>query len=63
MQCSTDNEEEIGTWFHLNERVRLMVTSQLCDEVNINSQTNVDGANLSLLHDSCHMAVLKEEDM
>jgi hypothetical protein len=39
-----------------------MLMSQLCDKVNINLQTNVDEPKISLLHDSCNMISLKEED-
>jgi len=39
-----------------------MVPSVLCDKVNINFQTAVDVANVSLLHVSPLMTALAEED-
>ena len=38
------------------------MTFQICDKDNIKFETTVDGANLSLLYDSCHMTALTGED-
>jgi hypothetical protein len=49
IQFSADNEEKIWKWFYFSEIVRLMMTSELCDKVNINFQTTVDVGNITAL--------------